>query len=297
MTPLRATAQNLYRYQKERFPIFILGLSFLPAILSSGAVVTRTGSIHFTFVILALVISLTYLLHVRIIDEFRDYDHDVRHHNDRPVPRGIVTLGELRIVNWVVIVLVIGSAAYAGSQTFAMATVMLLYSFLARNEFFLGMWLRKHFFVYNAVNLVQMLLLQVLVYTLADETFHFTSLILVHFLFTASGTIIFEFLRKVKTPGQDGTGQDTYTWFLGHNTALRIYAVCAILNILLFIKVLSVGQSAISYWAPVTLLLAAGTYISLLIHGFRKEERTNQLLQVSFMAMYGIFNILIFLSM
>jgi hypothetical protein len=294
MTTFLTTISNFYSYQKERFPVIVLGLSFIPAILSSGAVVT--GSISTEFVLLALTISLAYLLHVRIIDEFRDYEHDLKHHKDRPLSIGAITLNDLRVIDWIAIVAVILLSFYSSLQALLIAVVMLCYSFLARNEFFLGLKFRKHFYLYNAVNLVQMLLLQMLVYTLASETFVFTSIILIHFLFTATGTIIFEFLRKVKSPGRDGTGQDTYTWFLGISNALLVYSVFAIVNILLFVKIMFLSQDLPYYLVPTAIALVVGTFGTLLINWFRREEKTNQLMQLSFMVMYGSFNVLIFLA-
>lgn len=294
MSTLLTTTKNFYSYQKERFPIVILGLSFLPAILSSGAVVAT--QIEIKFVLIALVVSIAYLLHVRIIDEFRDYEHDLKHHKDRPVSTGVVTLKELRVINWLAIVAVPLVSLYASSEALLIAVVMLFYSYFARKEFFLGLQFRKHFYLYNAVNLVQMLLLQVLVYTLANPSFSFTALVTVHFLFTATGTIIFEFLRKVKSPGDDGTGKDTYTWFLGLNNALLIYAVFATMNILLFVKAMFLIETSITYWIPLSAALVIGTYSTLLINKMRKEEKTNQSMQLSFMVMYGAFNILLFLA-
>lgn len=294
MSTLLTTTKNFYIYQKERFPIVVLGLSFLPAILSSGAVVSQEAK--FKFVVIALIVSIAYLLHVRIIDEFRDYEHDLLHHRERPVSTGIISLKELKVIDWLAIIAVPLASLYSSTDALLMAVVMLLYSHFARNEFFLGLQFRKHFYLYNTVNLVQMLLLQVLVYTLADPSFSFTALVTVHFMFTATGTIIFEFLRKVKSPGDDGTGKDTYTWFLGLNNALMIYAVFATMNILLFIKAMHLIETSINYWIPLSVALMVGTYSTLLINKLRKEEKTNQLMQLSFMVMYGAFNILLFLA-
>jgi len=294
MTKLSTTTKNFYLYQKKRFPIILLGLSFIPAILSSGAVVST--HVEFTFVVLALIVSLAYLLHVRIIDDFRDYDHDIEHHKDRPVSTGIITLKELRVIDWVAIAVVITTALYASLQALLITMAMLFYSYFARNEFFLGSQFRKHFYLYNAVNLVQMLLLQILVYIIASKSFSFTTLVAVHFMFTATGTVIFEFLRKVKSPGQDGSGKDTYTWFLGLNKALLIYVTIAILNVSLFIKAMFLIQGEMTYWIPITIILAVGAFGALLIHKVRKAEWTNQLMQLSFMVMYGSFNILLFLA-
>ncbi|MDP3989357.1 MAG: UbiA family prenyltransferase [bacterium] len=294
MTGLLTTTKNFYLYQKVRFPVVVLGLSFLPAILSSGAVVE--GRVEKKFVVIAVIISLAYLLHVRIIDEFRDYEHDLRHHKDRPVSSGVITLKELQVIDWFAIAIVAIASLYASYQALLIAVVMLLYSYFARNEFFFGLQFRKHFYLYNAVNLVQMLLLQILVYTLASPSFSFTSLVTVHFLFTATGTVIFEFLRKVKSPGEDGTGKDTYTWFLGFNNALLVYVVFVTLNILLFVKVMFLIPSTTTYWIPLTVALIIGTLATLFIHKAHGVEKTNQLMQLSFMVMYGSFNVLIYLA-
>lgn len=294
MIGLVTTAKNFYLYQKERFPTIVLGLSFLPAILGSGAVVA--GQIEFKFVFIALVVSIAYLLHVRIVDDFRDHEHDLKHHKDRPISSGVITLKELRFIDWVAIAAFSLASLYSSLEALLVALVMLFYSYLAGKEFFLGVQFRRYFYLYNAINLVQILLLQILVYIIAGPAVSFTALITVHFLFTATGTVVFEFLRKVKSPGQDGTGKDTYTWFLGLNNALLIYAVFAIVNILLFIKAMFLIQATISYWIPISILLVAGTFSTLLIHKIRKEEKTNQFMQLSFMVMYGSFNILLFLA-
>lgn len=294
MTGLLTTTKNFYLYQSKRFPIIVLGLSFLPAILSSGTVVAV--QVETNFVVTALIVSLAYLLHVRIIDEFRDYEHDLKHHKDRPVSTGVITLKELRVIDWLAVTVVPLASLYASFEALLIVVAMLFYSYFAGKEFFLGMLFRRYFYLYNAVNLVQMFLLQILVYSIASPSFSFTTLVTVHFLFTATGTVIFEFLRKVKSPGQDGTGKDTYTWFLGFNNALLIYTAFAILNILLFIKAMFLIQTSITYWIPVALVLGIGTFSTLLIHKIQKEEKTNQLMQLSFMVMYGSFNILLFLA-
>lgn len=293
MTELLATTKNFYLYQRERFPVIILGLSFLPAILSSGAVVT--GHVQLEFVVVSLIVSIAYLLHVRIIDEFRDFEHDIEHHKERPVSMGRITLNELRTIDWIAVVTLILLAIYIGLGALLMVFAMLFYSYIARNEFFLGLQFRQHFYIYNAVNLIQMLLLQILVYTIASESFSFNLLILVHFLFTSTGTVIFEFLRKVKIPGQDGTGQDTYTWFLGFNNALLIYVTLVIVNVFLFVKAMFLIQSTGMYWPTIASLLIIGVFSTLSLHKLRQKEKTSQLMQLLFMVMYAGFNILLFL--
>src|SRR3989338_4894751 len=139
---------------------------------------------------------------------------------------------------------------------------MLGYTYLAGEEVYVGEALRKRFFIYNALNLAQMLLMQLFVYALFAPRLSFSSLLLAHFLFTTVGTIIFEFVRKLKVPGEDGVGRDTYTYYLGFEVAHSAYLVLLATNLLLFLLVMwIIPAGAISMFigggcAAVALLIA-----------------------------------------
>jgi len=294
MSVLPATVVNFYVYQKKRFPFVILGLSLLPAILSSGAIVANPVS--WRFGITALLVSLAYLLHARIIDEHRDFKHDLIHHPDRPLSTGAITMRELEYIDQLAVGALLLISITISLPAFLFTGIMLFYSFLAKKEFIIGPPFRRYFFTYNTVNLVQMWLLQILVYIIANENLTVTPLLLWHFSFTATGTIIYEFLRKVKTPGNDGTGEDTYTWFLGLRKALLAYGLLAIINIFMFIKIVPLLDNPLNNWSLISALLAILVFVSLTLHSFRQAERTNQLMQLMFMLMYGSFNLIIFWS-
>lgn len=287
--------KRLYVYQRERFPVVILSISLLPAILSSGAVVG--GVVSVTFVIWALVVSVMYLLHIRIADEYRDFVHDSIHHTDRPLQRGLITLDELRYVDWCVLGVFGSVAVWLGGGFMWWGGIMIAYSWFARYEFFLGQKLRQHFFLYNAVNLLQMLLLQVGIYLIAGAQMSAVPLLLgLHFLFTTIGTIVFEFLRKVTPPGHDGTGADTYTWFVGFSWSLMVYALFAVLQMGVFLLIgthLAVLSLVYVGWL---IVVAVPMLVSLGIAYRRPTERVTQLLQLVYMVMYAGCNILIFCS-
>jgi len=286
------TAKKFNAYQRDRFPLIILVLSLIPAILSSGAIMSAHSTIlQMSY---ALIASVAYLLHIRIIDEHRDFGHDNVHHTERPVQIGVISKEELRYIDILAILILISIAVVAGQQAFIVVIVMLAYSYLAGKEFFCGEKIRQHFFTYNAVNLVQMLLMQIFVYTVFTNPFPFTKLIFVHFLFTSVGTIIFEFVRKLKRPGHDGSGRDTYTWYLGFNRAVAIFLVLVLLNTLLFfwIAILLSTQAIVS--VTVALGLAGLVALAALIHARQKTHTTDQAMQLSFPLAYGVFNIAIY---
>jgi 4-hydroxybenzoate polyprenyltransferase len=287
-----ATTKKFHSYQKERFPLVVLGLSFLPAILSSGAVMSR----HTTWVqaVFALVASLAYLLHVRVVDEHRDFEHDNLHHTARPIQVGTISKEELRQVDTAAVVLLIVIAAVMGPLALILVALMLVYSYFAEKEFFIGEHIRRHFFIYNGVNLVQMLFLQFFVYAIFANPFPFTTLVWAHFLFTTVGTVIFEFVRKLKRPGDDGSGKDTYTWHMGFSNALIVYALLLLLNTILFFWIAALIPPLAAGWLVFLLALVGSTYLTALMHWVKKTRQTDQIMQLSFLIQYGIFNLVIY---
>lgn len=285
-------SKKFHSYQRERFPIIVLTLSLFPAVLSSGVIVSANPTILQGF--LALFASVAYLLHIRIIDENRDFGHDNQHHITRPVQSGIISKQELKYIDFVAVFLLITIAAVAGVWALVMVIIMLVYSYLAGKEFFMGEGIRRHFFIYNGINLVQMLLMQLFVYTVFAKPFPFNTLILTHFIFTTVGTVVFEFLRKLKRPGDDGTGKDTYTWYLGFHNSLLIYSLLLSINTILFFLIATLITPHTIYALIFSVALVTTAYFAVLLHWVKKTRETDQLMQLSFLLVYGIFNITIY---
>jgi hypothetical protein len=284
--------RKFYIYQKERFPLAVLALSLFPAILSSGAVMTTHPTLF--QMSLALVASVAYLLHIRIIDEHRDFIHDNVHHATRPIQIGIISRKELRYIDFLAIFILVAISVIAKQSAVIIVIIMLGYSYLASKEFFIGEKIRQYFFGYNIVNLVQMLLMQVFVYTIFSNPFPLSKLTIFHFLFTSVGTIIFEFVRKLKIPGEDGSGKDTYTYYLGFDKSMIIYQILLIINASLFFLV----ATTISSDTLSILLTALGLLVaivpSIMIHKMKKTQLTDQVMQLSFLILYGAFNLIIY---
>ena len=284
---------RFYLYQKERFPVLPLLLGIIPATLSSSAVLPSNLTVA-TFCA-AVAGSFAYLLHVRIVDELRDFEHDVLYHPTRPLQSGAISRRELRYVDVTAVTVLLVIAFTAGASAVVIALTMLGYTYLAGKEFYVGEALRKRFFIYNALNLAQMLLMQLFVYALFAPRISFSLLLLAHFLFTTVGTIIFEFVRKLKVPGEDGVGKDTYTYYLGFGVAHSTYLVLLAMNTLLFLLVMwIIPASAIPMFvgggcAAVALLIA-------FFHRVKRTKDSDRLMQFSFVVVYGIFNLAIYIA-
>jgi 4-hydroxybenzoate polyprenyltransferase len=95
-------ALRLWAYQAERFPLLQHGPAIatfasagvlLPALLEG-----RLDALDPWSVITAIVVSILFFAQLRIADEHKDFEDDSRFRPERAVPRGLVRLGELRLV-------------------------------------------------------------------------------------------------------------------------------------------------------------------------------------------------------
>lgn len=283
---------KFHSYQKLRFPLLILIASVFPAILSSVAVVGTKTSL--TSVIAALFISIFYLLHIRIGDEHRDFEHDNLHHKGRPIQKGLISLSDLDKVDIFVTSFLILLLVFFGLSAFVFGIFLFVFTYAAKKEFFLDKKLRSYFFLYNFINLIQTALLQVLIYIIFAGKIPLTYLVALHFSFTFIGTVIFEFLRKVYIPGADGTGKDTYSWYLGFERAIFIYLLMAIINLFLFFQITAVLSPNQSPWffLSFTLLMVLVGFALLNIN--KKTVQLNQLMQLSFVLTYSGLNLAIY---
>jgi len=285
---------RLRAYQRVRFPLVPLYISLIPAIVSSSVIVQGTADV--LSIVLAVAAVTAYLFHIRVLDEHRDFEHDNLHYKERPIQAGTVSRLELRYVAVFAVAVLLTVALQGGAIALMVAFLMLGYSYLAEKEFFLGMRLRSHFFLYNGVNLLQMLLMQVFAYAYFSGTLLLHPIVWMHFLFTTSGTLIFELLRKLKLPGADGTGRDTYTAYLGFTGALTAYALLLLINSGMFVGVLVLSSALSLLWLYLMLALLFGSLLWALLHWLRKSPRTELLVQGSFLVQYGILNVLIALA-
>ena len=96
----RPLAARLWIYQRERFPV----AQYLPMVAAfafsasswSRACGGRGGFVGRPELLCGMATSFGLFLLLRLFDEFKDREDDARYRPYRPVPRGLVTLGEIR---------------------------------------------------------------------------------------------------------------------------------------------------------------------------------------------------------
>lgn len=285
--------RRFYVYQEKRFPIVFLILSILPVILSSAVIVMR-GRPNFLQVFLALIASLCYFFHIRVIDDYRDFQHDSLYHSDRPVQVGVISLSDLKRVDFIMVSVFLLISIFSNIYCLGLAIFLLTYTCFAKNDFFVAKKIRRYFYIYNAINFFQMIVLQIFIYTFFSKNLYFNNLVATHFLFIVVGTLIFEFLRKIKTPESEGIGKDTYSWHMGFGKSILFYLLLIFINTFLFFKIATGIYARPGIWLLFSLFFIIIALLCAYLNWIKRNNTTTQLLQVISLLSYGSFNLIIY---
>jgi 4-hydroxybenzoate polyprenyltransferase len=228
-------AARLARYQAERFPLVSLGPLLALFAFSSAAYshVARgaTAPIPWPILVVGMFTAITFFFVLRVLDEHKDREVDARYRPELPVPRGLVTLGELRAT-------AIAAVGVAFVLNALVAPVLLLpwlaiaaWMFLMTIEFFVRDWLRAHAAAYLLTHMAIMPLIDLYTTGLdwlaagAPAPRGIPWFLAVTF---ANGVLI-EVGRKVRAPADEREGVDTYTkaWGIARAPAAWLLTLAA----------------------------------------------------------------------
>lgn len=144
-------AWRLGRFTWERFP----PLAYAPLILAFvacgwvGAALAAGAAPHINgwAALAAAVVALAFF-RLRLVDELKDAAIDQLGRPDRPLPRGLVTAGELRAAAVVCGVVELAGAVLLGPSALLVYAVVLVYSLASANDFFLDSVLHRNLVAY-----------------------------------------------------------------------------------------------------------------------------------------------------
>lgn len=262
LQPSTATAQpglprRLWRYQQERFPlvkhgVLIASFSFCAVCLSAllrGNLAWPSWQTGLT----AFIVLLLSFLQLRIADEYKDAATDARYRPERPVPRGLVTLTELRGVGLVAAIIQAGLALWLHPLLLLALGAVWGYMGLMRVEFGVPTWLQQRPFTYLWSHMLIVPLLDGLA-TATDW--------LPHGLAAPAGLgwflavsffngIVIEIGRKTWAPPQERVGVESYssTWGIRRAMAVWLAAIGLALSCALVVA------WQINFFWPVSLTL------------------------------------------
>jgi len=284
-------------YQRERFPLLMHGPVIAVFAISSVCFSKLLrGDIHlpgFSVLITAFIVSLLFFFQLRVADEWKDYADDLRWRPCRPVPRGLVTLHELRTL---ALLAALVQLALTISLSPALTPFLLLvwsYMGLMTREFFMPAWLKAHPLAY----LLSHMLVMPLIYLFATTCeWRISGNVAPGALawFLASGFfngMVFELGRKIRAPEGEEPGVGTYTALWGHNRAiaawLSVIALSAIFALLAARQIPFGGlRTALLGAAMVAAIVTGRQFLRVPVHGRAKRVE----------AMSGIWSLLLLLT-
>ena len=215
----RGLGARLWEYQAERFPVFKHGaliVAFGASAVCLSAML-RDGAPNLIAVLVAVLVLFGFFFQLRVADEHKDNEEDTKFRPERPVPRGLISLTELRVVAIGVAVAQVALTVWLDWRLLGPLLLVWVWMAVMTKEFFVPAWLKKRPLAYMISHMAIMPLID-LYATACDwlpagigshEGFGLT---LAAFLLLSlvNGSVI-EIARKCWAPDQEREGVETYS--------------------------------------------------------------------------------------
>ena len=169
--------KNFKIYLNERFPLgknsfFVLiftlsGYMYTSLLYNSKIMYLFTNGVKigiFQYKIIALfIIIFMFFFQLRITDEFKDYEEDLKYRAYRPVQRGIISLKTLGKTGIVTVIIQIMLAHVIDPEIIYFMIFVWIYMFLMTKEFFIKKWLTKRVLIYALSHVVIMVFITLVI--------------------------------------------------------------------------------------------------------------------------------------
>jgi len=258
-------ANRWWIYQRERFPIYAhspLIATFSISAMSYSALLRGEPRLRPASVLVAFGIAWLFFLQLRIADEFKDCADDALYRPYRPVPRGLVTLRELGVLGVLAALLQTALAVWLKPALLLLVGLTWAYFALMSVEFFVPTWLKARPVTYMWTHMLILPLIDLDV-TACDWLVQGARLPqgLVWFLLLSffNGMVV-EIGRKIRAPGDEEHGVDTYSKLWGRRRAavawLGVMLACvvaagvaaAVIRFLALVAVVLLTLLAMAVW-------------------------------------------------
>lgn len=231
--------KRFYIYQKERFPFLAHGLMIaaftFSAISYSRICREEEGFIAWSDYLIGVFATVTLFFLVRIFDEFKDREEDKKYRSYLPVPRGLISLKELKVIGIIVGVLQVAVIAIFQLKMLYLYIIVLLYLSLMGVEFFVPKWLKKHQIIYITSHMFIIPLIDIyssgLDWLLDNSVLHWG--LAWFFAVSYVNGLVLEFGRKIRTPEKEEEGVVSYTKMYGTKGGTMIWLALLFTTLLL----------------------------------------------------------------
>ncbi len=230
-------------YQKERFPVLVYGSYIFAIVMATYCVASGIAGKHILDIKIVLpmfIVTFVQFLMVRIVDEFKDYEEDCKYRPYRPVPRGLISLGELRNLFIICVVIQIITTLVFCRHAFPFLIALWIVFFLMTKGFFIKKILDKHILLEVLFDEIMMPAIVLYIANFVCPTIEIinNSIFIKFLILSYVVSWIVEVARKVRCKEDEENGVRTYTAVYGIPMATCILSVLEIILFLLQISVL-----------------------------------------------------------
>ncbi len=142
--------------------------------------------------------------------------------------------------------------------------------------------------------MVQMILLQLFVYSYLATGWYTQQLTWIHLGFIFMSAIVLEVLRKIKITNEESVGHDTYSWHTGFKGSVGIFSLTVALNYLLFLWLLyrAATLSYISFGFSVFFMVPL--VVAIVFHYRRQTKWSEKIVSLETVLWYIGLNLIIY---
>lgn len=251
-------ANRLWTYQGERFPLLKHGMLIL--VFSGGEAVfgalVRGVEPDWKAVAVAAIVCLLLFLQLRIADEHKDHEDDSRWRPERPVPRGLVSLAELRGVAAAAAVVQVAATAWLDPRLLPILLVVWTWMALMSVEFFAPRWLKARPITYMVSHMLVMPLIAFFAVACgARETVLVSPAVAAFLTLAFLNGVVLEIARKAWAPGDEREGVETYSKLWGPRRAAWVALLAGVVSALLALLVQA--SLALPWWMSAVIATGA----------------------------------------
>lgn len=297
MEHIRNYFQRIYIYQSERFPLLKHGILIL-AFSISGVLLTAMLSGVYTIsdlrlLVAAFVISLTLFMQLRIADEHKDFDEDMRYRPYRPVQRGLVTLSELRVIGYFTATIQFVLTLIIDYRLILPLILIWIYLGLMSVEFFVRTWIKKHPIFYMVSHMMIIPVVDIFIsacWWIPNNNGYIPRGLELFVLISFTNGAILEIGRKIRKKSDEEFGVETYSVLWGAKRALLILLSLMTLVIFMLILLGTITGFYLIYTSTVLVFLTT------IFFSMKFLNKSSDLSGKIFETLTGIWTILVYLS-
>jgi 4-hydroxybenzoate polyprenyltransferase len=224
-------------YQRERFPLGahapLVAAFSTSAVCFSSLARGHFAVPHASSLLVAFATSLLFFLQLRIADEIKDADDDARFRPYRPVPRGLVSLAELKAIGFAAAAVQLGLALWLEPTLAWLLLLPWIWALMMTREFFVPRWLRAHPIFYMTSHMVVLPLIDLYAtacdWRVAGEVSAPTGLFWFLTVSYLNGIVV-EIGRKTRAPIDEEYGVETYSALWGARRAANVWLLAVVMT-------------------------------------------------------------------